>query len=517
MFRSYYIPSAGASQGGRGFSKEPKPDVKINVKKDSPKPKQSIVNRLLERALTPYGTSFLLNQSDEIPFLECPKKHGITHTISFPILDGFELWHKQYSISGEEPRRLFSFLHKYLISSNLPVSDLVLHFVSCENQDEPYTDPDHPDIVLFSYRVSEPNPKNSEYDEDESEELFIKYIYYVRGGVSEARRINTLDSDLFDNLCQMVRSQSKSKRLFFGLNSMDVAMDHSDNLMPFFSDAVNKGHLNTNGLHPFGYGHYRNNPGVAFGKPVGRQSRFYKERKDKGFVDLDTLYIGNKNHNGFSFCIYNKSKEQLDRYGSLSKTQTRIELRINFNKLTDSDMEDWLSDSSVINPFNKKVSLFRRMYARVLHFLVLIFDSFQVSRKQRERFDAGDPKEQNVLTNWFYESVVFPLQNFIQWLADAVNNEHIKKHLGFPGPFHSYDPTFKLGILKSLPGMAKYHPLAFCKSEDFYNLDSSHWFLRNFKSPQQLRPLMPVKDAHTNNQMHTFPALNIEWLNFVFL
>ena len=188
-------------------------------------------------------------------------------------------------------------------------SPLISHFSSCEQFKRPFRDPEYTDI-LISRHVTSPTTYL---------DTTTQYHFHLNGGKAFFHRILDIDPVFWSQILQACR-----KTDFVRIRELHLAADTEQELMPYVSKNIQKGHYETSGLKCFGYYYLA---GEKKRTTVGKRSSYFKTFQDKE-LKIETLYCGNIKNIPISIVIYDKKAEQLERKNAYSNSQTRIELRL---------------------------------------------------------------------------------------------------------------------------------------------------------------------------------------------
>lgn len=191
---------------------------------------------------------------------------------------------------------------------------LINYFSDCEKTGSFLKDPEYNDILLKRYKGKA--SVNSEIKDF--------YHYHLEGGNLVFHRILEKDPNFWSTIVRACRETNLVK-----ISELHLALDCSNDLMPFVSTGIQKGHYESSGLRLHAY---YTLAGIKNNKSVGKRSENFKKIQGKEFR-IHTLYFGDSKFEPISIAIYDKALERRERQEAVSQCQTRIELRFNvFNK-----------------------------------------------------------------------------------------------------------------------------------------------------------------------------------------
>ena len=189
---------------------------------------------------------------------------------------------------------------------------------------------------------------------------------------------------------------------------------------------------------------------------------------------IETLYIGHRNTNPISICIYNKKKQLFDKHQSLCPIQDRIEIRFNFkisSKNEDGICKNWW--------FLFAPNSFNAHFFRCTTFLSTLMETIIVCKTQRPSF--WEDAKKNVAP-WWYDLIIHPLQNFIELYKSKLKQKNFERNIRI------LNKKVKEKILEIITQWTYQSPTDFFDKENFFPIDIDKFF-KNLRNRRKLRPL----------------------------
>ena len=257
-------------------------------------------------------------------------------------------------------------------------SSLIDHFVECEANNLPYSDPITGEVLMKKQLVVPNSTQN-----------FDPFYYlYPPGGYLLIRRIVDLDNDLFHAMIGCCLSISG---LYF--DSFHLAADYDIDLMGLVGENLKTGKYETQNVKAYAFGFVG---AEEYSNLWSKKGSKFQENKGKE-IKLKSVYFGTSQKSPFSVLIYDKAYETLKRKAGYFPSTTRIEVRAHYKNncpLTIDHASDIVASMEHSTGY-----MFRALMLNILLNSVVTFTRVY---ERRGEFD-------NDIADWYYQLVLQPL------------------------------------------------------------------------------------------------------------